>query len=339
MNDHAYLHALIIYLLYYYNILHLKNSQVFFGSMYYRTFSGYLKEKFGEKVHRVSLDAGFTCPNRDGTLGTHGCAYCSPAGSWNAQERSLPLLEQVKRRKEAARLRYKAQKFIAYFQAYSNTYAPVHRLKEIYDSVVREDRDFIGLAIGTRPDCVDEDKLKLIESYRRMGLEVWIEYGLQSANNATLELIGRGHTAEDFARAVLQTKKYDILVSTHVIIGLPGEKKRDIVRTAQFLAALPIDGLKIHNLNIVKNTAMADMYYRGRVKPLTLEEFAHLTVDFLEYSSPQVVVDRLVAETHPSILIEPKWSLHKHAALDAVTREFKRRNSFQGKLVGTFCSG
>jgi radical SAM protein (TIGR01212 family) len=301
--------------------------------MYYRSYSGYLKERFGERVFRVSLDAGFTCPNRDGTLGISGCAYCSPAGSWNAGQRSLPLAEQVRRGKEAATRRYKARKFIAYFQAFSNTYAPVDTLKEIYDSVVLGDRDFVGIAIGTRPDCIDEEKLKLLESYRQMGLVVWIEYGLQSANNTTLELIDRGHTAEDFARAVEHTKKHDILVSTHVIIGLPGEKEDDVVHTARFLAQLPIDGVKIHNLNIVKNTKMADMYRSDRVKPLTLEEFARLVVDFLEHIPPQVVVDRLVAETHPSVLIEPKWSLNKPAAIAAVKQEFKRRNSFQGRLA------
>jgi radical SAM protein (TIGR01212 family) len=299
---------------------------------YYRTFSSFLRERFGEKVYRISLDAGFTCPNRNGTIGKDGCAYCSPEGSWNEREKRLPLLQQLMRGKEAVKKRYDAKKFIAYFQAYTNTYGSAGELKSIYDSVVRADPDIIGLAIGTRPDCIDREKLDLLAEYSQMGLLVWIEYGLQSAKDETLVLIDRGHTARDFESALECTKKYDIIVSAHVIIGLPHESRKDIINTAKFLADLPLDGLKIHNLNIVKNTKIADMYYRGEVKPLELEAFAGLTVDFLEYTNPGVIVDRLVAESNPSVLIEPKWSLNKQKALAAIWEQFEKRNSFQGKL-------
>jgi len=309
---------------------HIKIHRYFF--MYYRSFSGYLRERFGQKVFRVSLDAGFTCPNRNGTYGLHGCAYCSPGGSWNERGECTPLLEQVRMGKEAARNRYGASKFIAYFQAFTNTYAPAGRLKEVYDSVVLKDKEFVGLAIGTRPDCIDREKLELIESYRKLGLMVWIEYGLQTSNNHTLKLINRGHTAEDFSRTVLLTKEYDILVSTHVIIGLPGECREENLETAHFLSELPIDGIKIHNLNIVEGTRIAEMYRSGMVHPVSLEEFAQRVVDFLEHTNPQVVVDRLVAETKPALLIEPKWSLNKQAALQAIIREFRKRNSFQGRF-------
>ncbi len=299
---------------------------------YYRAFSSYLRERFGEKVYRISLDAGFTCPNRDGTLGQNGCAYCSPTGSWNKTEETQTLIDQVRRGKEIVRRRYKAHKFIAYFQAYTNTYSSAGNLKKIYDSVVLGDSDFVGLAIGTRPDCIDKDKLELISSYREKGLEVWIEYGLQSANNSTLALINRGHCAEDFSKAVYKTKKYNILIGAHVILGLPCEKRNDMIRTAQFLAGLPVDGVKIHNLNIVKNTKVADMYYKGEIKPLSLQEFAQLAVDFLEYTNTDVIIERIVAESNPLSLIEPKWSLNKQAAISEVIEEFKRRNSYQGKL-------
>lgn len=228
--------------------------------------------------------------------------------------------------------RYDAKKFIAYFQAYSNTYGPVEKLKSTYDSVVRSDPDIVGLAVGTRPDCIDREKLSLLTDYGQMGLLVWVEYGLQSSKDDTLILIDRGHTAGDFASAVERTKKHAILVSAHVIIGLPHEERKDIINTAQFLANLPIDGVKIHNLNIVKNTKIADMYYRGELKPLELEAFAGLTVDFLEYTDPRVIVDRLVAESNPAVLIEPKWSLNKQKALAAIWEQFEGRNSFQGKL-------
>jgi radical SAM protein (TIGR01212 family) len=301
--------------------------------VFYRSFSSYLRERFGEKVYRISLDAGFTCPNRDGKIGTGGCTYCSPGGSWKGKAPRLPLEEQVLQGKGIIGRRYGARKFIAYFQAYTNTYAPVETLKKIYDSVVRSDSDFVGISIGTRPDCVDEQTLELISSYRKHGLEVWIEYGLQSANDATLRLINRGHSAEDFSRAVLRRKHYDIMVSAHVIVGLPREKRDDVIRTARFVEALPVDGIKIHNLNIVRGTKVAEMYRKGELVPLALEEYAGLAVDFLEYTRPEVIVDRLVAESDPETLIEPRWSLDKRRALDAVKRAFEMRKSYQGKLV------
>ena len=299
---------------------------------YYRSFSAYLAEKYDHKVYRISLDAGFTCPNRDPVAGTGGCAYCSAEGSWNGSGEKLPLEVQVRTGKVKIGRRYKASKFFAYFQAYSNTYAPVDTLKEIYDSVVLDDEDFVGLIIGTRPDCVDSEKLELISSYKDRGLEVWLEYGLQSSNDRTLELIGRGHTAEDFARAVFLTKEFGIMVCAHVIIGLPGEDSSDIVNTARFLSGLPVEGVKLHNLNIVKGTRMADEYHSGHVTPLSLDEYARLAVDFLERINPEVVVQRLVAETASHLLLGPKWSLNKQKAVNAVNAEFKRRNSFQGKL-------
>jgi radical SAM protein (TIGR01212 family) len=300
--------------------------------MCYRTFSGYLRERFGRRVQRISLEAGFTCPNRDGTSGFGGCAYCSPEGSWGREKAVPPLDEQVRRGKDAARRRYGAEKFIAYFQAFTNTYAPVERLKTIYDSVLLRHDDFVGLAVGTRPDCIDDEKLLLIESYAKLGLMVWIEYGLQTSNNRTLRLIGRGHTAEDFAVAVLKTKTHDILVSTHVIIGLPGESGGDSLATARFVAGLPVDGVKLHNLNIVEGTRVAEMYRRGEVRPLSLREYSHRVVDFLELTDPCVVVDRLVADTPSPLLIEPKWSLDKRSAIAAIRSEFRRRNSRQGML-------
>lgn len=299
---------------------------------YYRSFSAYLSEKFDQKVFRVSLDAGFSCPNRDPDVGTGGCAYCSAEGSWNGPEKKLPLGEQVKTGKIKIGRRYKASKFLAYFQAYSNTYAPLDTLKEIYDSVVLNDEDFVGLIIGTRPDCIDPEKLELISSYKERGLEVWLEYGLQTSNDRTLEKIGRGHTARDFERAVLLTKEFGIPVCAHVMIGLPGESRFDNVNTAGFLSGLPVEGVKLHNLNIVKGTRMADEFYRGGVLPLALDEYARLAVDFLERTNPDVVVQRLAAQTAPQWLLGPRWSLNKPMAVNAIIAEFRKRNSFQGKL-------
>jgi len=299
---------------------------------YYRTFSDYMKKRFGQKVYRVSLDAGFTCPNRDGTNGIDGCAYCSAQGSWNPSRFSRTIEQQVKTGKELVRRRYGAKKFLAYFQAYTNTYASVETLKKIYDSVVLKDEDFVGLVIGTRPDCIDRDKLSLISSYKTLGLDVWIEYGLQSALNATLKLIGRGHTAEDFRNAVMLTKEYGVMVGSHVIIGLPNETRSNLTYTASFLADLPMDVVKLHNLNIIKGTRMADWLYEGNVRPLGLKEYADLAVDFLERTDPNVAVARLVTESDSSCLIEPKWSLQKAQAMKEIIKCFETRKSFQGRL-------
>lgn len=299
---------------------------------YFRAFSRYLKERFGEKVYRICIDAGFGCPNRDGTIANGGCAYCSPRGSWSVDGSEIPLELQVRREIERVRRRYGAKKYIAYFQAYTNTYAPLERLRATYDAVVSVDEGIVGMAIGTRPDCVDREKLKLIASYREKNLEVWMEYGLQSASDETLRLIGRGHTVADFRDTVLMTEDYGLGVIAHVIIGLPGEGRSHVHKTASFLADLGVSGVKLHNLNIIEGTRMADWYREGRVKPLEREEYAELVVDFLERSDPSLLVVRLVTDSNPRFLIAPTWSLRKQEAIEAINKTFERRNSFQGKF-------
>jgi radical SAM protein (TIGR01212 family) len=289
-------------------------------------------ERFGEKVYRVCIDAGFTCPNQDGTLGTGGCAYCSECGSWAKRGETQPIEEQIRHEKKRVSKRYGATKYIAYFQAFTNTYAPAAQLKMIYDSVLLQDGDFVGVAIGTRPDCIDTEKLEVIASYKRAGLDVWMEYGLQSAHDSTLSLIGRGHDVRRFTQAVMETRSFDLNVLAHVIIGLPGEGRVHNVETAEYLSRLPIDGLKLHNLNIVRGTRMADWYREGRVQPLSLDEYAHRVVDFLERIAPEVVIARLTADTPEDLLIAPNWSRNKPAALERIQEAFAQRQSYQGKI-------
>jgi radical SAM protein (TIGR01212 family) len=287
-----------------------------------------MKERFGCPVYRVCIDAGFSCPNRDGTLGYGGCAYCTPGGSWRKPD-TASVTGQVRLEKQRVQRRYGAKKFIAYFQAYTNTYAPVDMLQRLYDAAITEN-GIVGLVVGTRPDCMDEERLALLSSYKKRGLYVLIEYGLQSANDKTLDLIERGHDSKTFFDAVLKTKERGIDVGAHVIIGLPKEGERDIKETADFLSLLPIDLLKIHNLNIVSGTKMAEWYREGTVSPLSLEEYAELAVDFLERTRPEVCIDRLVAESDPALLIAPKWPLNKQRAIRAVNECFSRRKSYQG---------
>ena len=304
---------------------------------YYRSYSQYLRERFGCRVYRVCLDGGFTCPNRDGTYGTGGCTYCSEEGSWGERKgprggTSPSLEDQVAREIGRVRKRYGAERFTAYFQAYSGTYAPVGRLKELYDRALSMSGDFVGLAIGTRPDCVDGEKLDMIAGYIESGLDVWIEYGLQSANDSTLDAVNRGHTVEDFVDAVRETKNRGIKVMAHVIIGLPGEGKSHVLRTASLLAGLRVEGVKIHNLNILRNTPMAMLYEQGGVRPLSLEAYADLVVDFLERIPRRTVIGRVSADAHHSVLIEPRWSLNKQEILRVIDDNFRRRSTRQGRL-------
>jgi len=292
-------------------------------------FSRFLREVFPWKVYKVTIDAGFTCPNRDGTCGVGGCTYCiNESFSPNTKRRDLPVRKQMENGMAVMRGRFGAQKFIAYFQAFSNTYAPVDRLKELYGQAVTMD-DVVGLAVGTRPDCVDSEKLELLESYAER-LLVFVEYGLQSMHDATLDKINRGHGYRAFSDAVVETARRKLKTCVHVILGLPGETHEMMMATAQAVAALPIDSIKIHHLYIAEGTEMARQYARGKVKVLSAEDYVRLACDFLERISPEVSVQRLVGELTSNILVAPRWGLPKQQVFARITKEFRRRGSYQG---------
>ncbi len=296
----------------------------------YYPFSYFLKEKFPFKVHKISIHAGFTCPNRDGLVGIGGCTYCANESfSPNVGETIMPIKEQVEKGMRFLKRRYGAEKFIAYFQAFTNTYADVDTLKTRYDEALF-DKDIIGLSIGTRPDCITDEVLNLINSYTEK-YHVWIEYGLQSMHDRTLRLINRGHDYKAFKDAVLRTKdKENIKICAHVILGLPGEDWDDMMKTAQAVSSLGIDGIKLHHLYIAKNTAMANEYFKGNVKTMKVEEYVSLVCDFLERISPDIVIQRLVGDTHGNFLISPIWDVSKGEVFSAITEELRRRNSYQG---------
>jgi radical SAM protein (TIGR01212 family) len=281
-------------------------------------------------VQKVTIDAGFTCPNRDGRVGWGGCIYCDARGSGAfGIERRLSVKAQVEIGMRRLKERYNAPKFIAYFQAFTNTYAPVEVLKKLYDEALQFD-DVIGLAIGTRPDCVPEPVLQLIESYSRR-YQVWVEYGLQSIHDQTLALINRGHTYADFVDAVERTKGRGILICAHVIIGLPDESEAEIMETAKGVASLGLDAIKIHSLYVVEGTPLAKLYRLGKFKTLDLDEYVDVVCDFLEYLPPQMIIQRLVGEGSRDTLVAPLWTLKKDAILEALDRELERRDSYQGK--------
>jgi radical SAM protein (TIGR01212 family) len=299
----------------------------------YYDLNTYLRSIFGCRVQKISLDAGLTCPNRDGRIGRGGCIYCNTRGSGTgASALGLTITEQIERGKEFLRKRYKAQRFIAYFQSFSNTYAPDEKLKALYDEACAVE-DIVGLSIGTRPDCIDESILTLVQGYAEDYL-VWIEYGLQSIHDRTLAVINRGHDVACFRSAVEKTKGRGIKICAHVILGLPFEDRRDMLATAQAVSSMGIDGIKIHLLYVVKGTPMERLYRERRYRCLEQGEYAELVCDFLEFLPPDMVIQRLTGDPHPDELVAPEWSLRKSETLSLIKKTMAGRGSWQGKLFG-----
>jgi radical SAM protein (TIGR01212 family) len=296
----------------------------------YYDLNSYLRELFGCRVQKIPLDAGLACPNRDGLVSTGGCIYCNSRGSGTgAMREGLSITAQVIRGKDFLKKRYKAKKFIAYFQSFSNTYGPHERLKGLYEEALAVD-DIVGLAIGTRPDCIDESMLTILEGYARDYL-VWIEYGLQSIHDRTLTFINRGHDVKCFKRAVGLTRNRGIKICTHVILGLPFEDRDDMLATAGAVAAMGIDGIKIHLLYVIKGTRMERLYLEGRYRCLAQEEYIDLVCDFLELLPPDMVIQRLTGDPHPAELVAPEWSLRKNETISVIKKILATRDSWQGK--------
>ena len=279
--------------------------------MHYYRYSDYLKKRFGTRVHKVSVDAGFSCPNKDGRLSKTGCIYCdNKAFSFqNHTGRKLSIEEQIESGIAWVRKHFKAEKFIVYFQANTNTYAPVNELKDKYD-VIRKFKDVVSISIATRPDCVDKSILDLISGYAK-DYEVWIEYGLQSVHDKTLEFINRGHNYDDFLRAFILTRSYPTKVCVHVILGLPGETEDMMMETAKEMSRIKIDAIKIHPLHVVKGTALEKLYNDGSYVPLSLDEYSRILKEFLTYLSPDIIIQRLSAYCPKEILVSPDWVSQK----------------------------
>lgn len=296
----------------------------------YRDLNSYLRELFGCRVQKISLDAGFTCPNRDGTLATGGCIYCNSRGSGTgAHARKLSITAQLEQGKAWISQRYNAKKFIAYFQSFSNTYAPIEILARCYREALSVS-GVVGLSIGTRPDCVSRPVMELLASFTPEYL-VWMEYGLQSAQDKTLVRINRGHTLNDFYNAIKLTREYDIKICVHVILGLPGETSRDILATARILSDLGIDGIKLHLLYVVKGTLLEKEYTEGRYRCLEQMEYVDLVCRFLELLPPEVVIQRLTGDPHPEELLAPAWALERNTTLSLIKKKLDSDNSWQGK--------
>jgi radical SAM protein (TIGR01212 family) len=296
----------------------------------YRDYNTYLRGIFGCRVQKISIDAGLTCPNRDGRIATGGCIYCNARGSGTgAFVEGLSVADQIARSKAFMANRYKADKFIAYFQSFSNTYAPVPQLKAMYDQAL-EFPDVVGLSIGTRPDCISDSVLDLLESYTRRCL-VWIEYGLQSAQDETLRRINRGHDFKCFQAAVSQTRNRGIHMCAHIILGLPGETRDMMLDTARKVARMQLDGVKLHLLYVVAGTPLEKLLQEGVYTCLEQMEYVNLVCDVLERLPPDMVIQRLTGDPHPQELVAPAWALQKTQTLSLIQETLIHRDTWQGK--------
>jgi radical SAM protein (TIGR01212 family) len=297
----------------------------------YRDYNTYLKEMFGERVQKISLDAGLHCPNRDGTISEKGCIFCDRRGSGTGAmiNHGQSITEQIGKGRDFAERRYGAKKYVAYFQSFTNTYAPVSRLKAIYDEALRH-QGMVGLSVGTRPDCVSAEILELINSYKKDYL-VWIEYGLQSAHDATLARINRGHDAGCFERSVRMSNDYGLNVCAHIILGLPGETRQMMLNTARYLAKLPLQGVKIHLLYVVQNTPLAKLYEKGEYRCLERDAYVELVIDFLELLPTTMIIQRLTGDPIYSELVAPDWAKDKSKNLNLIRRRLEERDTWQGK--------
>lgn len=296
----------------------------------YRTLSSFLRERFGERVQKITLDASLGCPHR-GPDGSGGCIYCNAKGSGTgALALGISLHEQIESQMAAMTRRYKARSFIAYFQSYSNTYADISSLREVYTSILPYP-EIIGLAIGTRPDCVDIDKLSLIGTYAKDRL-VWVEYGLQSASDITLKRINRGHDVKSFIDAVELTSTFDMRICAHVIIGLPGEDMNEYIATANLLSELPVTDVKIHLLYVVKGTALESIHEQGGYTPLDRDAYAKAVAVFIAHLRDDIVIQRITGDPHAGELVAPSWALDKPRIRSAIHEEMARSGLYQGSL-------
>lgn len=314
----------------------MKKNEVFAwqnGEKRYYTLNQHLREMFGEKVFKVSLDAGFTCPNRDGTLGRGGCVYCSARGSGDfAGKAEKSIHEQFEDIKKVMWHKWPNAKYLAYFQAYTNTYAPIDRLREVYEQALKEE-GVVGLSIATRPDCLPEEVLDYLEELNHRTY-LWVELGLQSIHDRTMDWVGRGHSFSDFVKGLEALRKRNIRVCAHIIFGLPGETLLDMRSTAQVVAELPLQGVKLHLLHVLRGTPLAKIYEREPFSLLSQDEYISLIADVIEILPAEMVIHRLTGDAPRKDLIAPLWSLKKWEILNAIDLELERRESWQGKRNG-----
>ena len=280
--------------------------------MQYNDFGTWLRKQFPDfRVQKISIDAGFTCPNRDGRISTGGCTYCDNR-TFNPSycDRNKSIREQLKEGKNFFNRKYSDMKYLAYFQAFTNTYGSVDLLKKLYEEALQEE-DIVGLVIGTRPDCISTPLLDYLERLSRQTFLI-VEYGIESANNDTLRRINRGHTFECSKKAVEMTAERGILTGGHIILGLPGEDREESLRQAPIISSLPLNILKIHQMQIIKGTRLAEEYLQNPFPLYTVEEYVRLIADYISLLRKDLVLERFVSQSPPELLIAPRWGLKNY---------------------------
>lgn len=297
----------------------------------YYDFAEFLSKHFPYKVQKISINAGFTCPNRDGSKGRGGCTYCNNQ-TFNPDycKPVMSVAEQLEQGKQFFARKYPQMKYLAYFQAYTNTYGELERLKSLYEEALAVE-DVVGLVIGTRPDCMPEDLLEYLEELSEKAF-VLVEYGAETSKNDTLALINRGHSWEDTVDAVIRTKKHNLLCGIHLIIGLPGENIEDILSTADAVSKLPLDTVKLHQLQLIRGTRMAQQVEKGELSIIqwTAEEYIDVCLAFLRRLSPSIAVERFVSQSPAALLISPKWGLKNYEFTNLLMNRIRLTKTLQG---------
>ncbi|MDF2923265.1 MAG: YtqA [Paenibacillaceae bacterium] len=307
------------------------HAPILWGDKRFHTWNYEMREQFGGKVFKVMLDAGFTCPNRDGSIAAGGCTFCSARGSGDyAGSRRDDLVTQFNSIRDLQHKKWPEAQYIGFFQAYTNTYAPVDQLREYYE-VILEQPGVVGLSIATRPDCLPEDVLDYLEELNRRTY-LWVEMGLQTVHESTSRLINRAHDTETYYRAVEALRQRGIRTCAHIIYGLPGETQEMMLETGRAVSRMDVQGIKIHLLHLMKKTPMVRQYEAGLLRFLEKEEYVELIVDTLELLPPEMIVHRLTGDAPRDLLIGPVWSLKKWEVLNAFDAALERRNTWQGKL-------
>ncbi len=297
--------------------------------MFYYSYNDYLRKRFNAKVRRIGLNAGFVCPTGGAGSASGGCLFCNESAFSQFPGGNIPSLkEQITRSMDSFRKRRGTEKFIAYFQNASGTNAPLKKLKAAYD-VIRDFPEIVSLVISTRPDCVDDEKLDLIASYVS-DYDVWVEYGLQTIHDRTLKAIGRGHTFADSADAINRTSRKGIKAAAHVILGLGGESRQDMIATAREISRLPLSGIKLHVLHVLRGTSLERLYKKGKILIMQRSEYIDAACDFMENLRSDCVMIRLVSDSRREFLVAPEWMNDKLSVIRGIGKEFKSRGTRQG---------
>ena len=293
----------------------------------YNHLNDYFKNKFGERTLKICIDGGFTCPNRDGTVSTNGCIFCGNRGS-GEHLKLLDIPSQVQDFFNSYKA-FRANKFIVYFQNFTNTYDTIENLKEKYDSALIDDR-IVGISIATRPDCITEEICKLLNSYKNK-YEIFVELGLQTSNDKTAKFINRGYDSKTFTKAVELLNKYKIETVVHIMVGLPNEDLEDIKNTVNFINHHNIQGLKIHSTYIIENTELCNMYQNGTYKPISLEYYIKIVSYILTHINPKIIIHKISGDAPKNLLVAPSWNSHKKWILNGIDKYMKENNLYQGQ--------